>query len=362
MQILECTIEGYRSIKEAPWTLGQLNLITGTTGAGKSNLINALMMLSKASDGKLSAFVRESDGIDALRWDGEAKRIRITIKTDTRYTYKLSLIPYGISGHYIIEEESLKCEDTLLVRSDDKAEVFGENNQSMVFGVLELQQQESLLSSVNGALANSAFAESRIGDFRTSLAQWQLYKPLRLDIDSATRRPIVSRYETKLDAGGQNFINVLHTLYTGERQFKRILDRSMRAVFGNEFEELVFAPTLDKRIKMMVRFASLERECPVDALSSGTLQFLFLLTALNLPEFPPVMFFDEIERSMSSEMFPVIASQLIRASSFSQISVATNNSELIEMINKHTPQQTKVRWRRGQTTLSSEEEEVSKSE
>ena len=86
---------------------------------------------------------------------------------------------------------------------------------------------------------------------------------------------------------GQNLISVLHTLYTGDREFKREINAAMKAAFGDDFEELVFPPAADQRIQLRVRWRSLEREQSAADLSDGTLRFLFLLTVLASPEAGP---------------------------------------------------------------------------
>ena len=54
---------------------------------------------------------------------------------------------------------------------------------------------------------------------------------------------------TQLEPSGSNLINVLHTLYTGNRQFKKDLNAAMKAAFGDEFEKLVFPPAADQRVQ-----------------------------------------------------------------------------------------------------------------
>jgi hypothetical protein len=77
----------------------------------------------------------------------------------------------------------------------------------------------------------------------TTLAEW-----IRTDGPLARRAPVALsgknapggldgqrsrvRVEERLADDGQNLINVLHTLYTGNRDFKRTVDASMRAAFG----------------------------------------------------------------------------------------------------------------------------------
>ena len=93
----------------------------------------------------------------------------------------------------------------------------------------------------------------------------------------------MTRHEKRVQPDGQNLISVLHTLYTGDREFKKEINAAMNAAFGHDFEELVFAPASDQRIQLRVRWKSLNREQSAADLSDGTLRFLFLLTVLSSP-------------------------------------------------------------------------------
>ena len=71
------------------------------------------------------------------------------------------------------------------------------------------------------------------------------------------RQPAVTRLEKRIESDGQNLISVLHTLYTGDRDFKREINAAMKAAFGDDFEELVFPPAADQQIQLRVRWKSL---------------------------------------------------------------------------------------------------------
>ena len=63
-------IAGYRSIRSLILRLGQLNVITGANGSGKSNLYRALRMMADAADGRLTHSLAREDGLDSVLWAG----------------------------------------------------------------------------------------------------------------------------------------------------------------------------------------------------------------------------------------------------------------------------------------------------
>lgn len=92
------------------------------------------------------------------------------------------------------------------------------------------------------------------------MAAWSIYQDLHLNRDAPIRQPAVTRNIRRVSPDGQNLITVLHTLYTTDRDFKRNIDKAMRAAFGEDFEELIFPPAGDQRIKMRVRWRTLRQE------------------------------------------------------------------------------------------------------
>lgn len=49
-------IQNFRSVKDIALELGPLNIVFGPNGCGKSNIYNAIHLLTAAADGRLSGF------------------------------------------------------------------------------------------------------------------------------------------------------------------------------------------------------------------------------------------------------------------------------------------------------------------
>src|SRR5262249_19703132 len=146
-----------------------------------------------------------------------------------------------------------------------------------------------------------------VSPFLQYLEGWSIYHDVRMDAKSEIRRAAVSRYETRVESDGQNLVPVLHTLYTGDREFKRAINEGMFAAFGEEFEEINFAPDAARNIQLQIRWKSLRRDASAADLSDGTLRFLFLMTVLASPDPPPLIAIDEPETGLHPSMLPIVA-------------------------------------------------------
>ncbi len=63
-------IAGYRSIRELVLPLGQLNLVTGANGTGKSNLYKGLRLLWSAAQGDAVRALALEGGLNSVLWAG----------------------------------------------------------------------------------------------------------------------------------------------------------------------------------------------------------------------------------------------------------------------------------------------------
>jgi predicted ATPase len=154
-----------------------------------------------------------------------------------------------------------------------------------------------------------------------------------------------------VSSDAQNLIAVLHTLYSGDREFKRDIDSAMRAAFGGEFEEIVFPPAADQRIQLRVRWKSLRREQSAADLSDGTLRFLFLMAVLANPDSPSLIAIDEPEIGLHPSMLPIIAEYAKEASTRAQVILTTHSPALLDAFTSAEPQITVVEWPAGKTQL-----------
>ena len=163
--------------------------------------------------------------------------------------------------------------------------------------------------------------------------------------------PVVSRHATQLEPSGSNLINVLHTLYTGNRQFKKDLNAAMKAAFGDEFEELVFPPAADQRVQLRVRWKSLETEISATDLSAGTLQFLFLITVLMIPSPPSLVVIEEPEQYLHPSMLPIVAEHAVDAALRTQVVFTTHSPQFLDAFGDTHPTTTVLECREGRTHL-----------
>ncbi len=369
MKILELQIKGFRSLKDVTWKPGDLNVIIGPNGSGKSNLLRILELIAVSAQGRLGKHIQTLGGIEPLLWDGRVTEISWKIETSPidhwrnqmreSLTYQATLAQIGKSSTYRVGREVLgnyyrvqtgeKPDPFKLIdRLDKKANIFDENEHRFVAPEESFSEDETLLSLATGPFGYNKL----IPLYRRELAAWTVYHDLHVNRDSPIRQASVARLEKRVDPDGQNLISVLHTLYTGNRDFKHEINAAMNAAFGDDFEELVFPPASDQRIQLRLRWKSLKREQSAADISDGTLRFLFLLTVLASPEAAPLIAIDEPETGLHPSMLPVVAEYAVNAARRSQIILATHSPQLLDAFKQQTPGTTIALQQNGQTVLN----------
>ena len=361
MRIKQLKIEGFRSLKNVTWEPGDLNILIGPNGAGKSNLLRFLELMTVAAKGDLGKYIQSLGGIGAIVWDGQAKGISFSLACsgDDGFSalefYELQLARLGHSSAYLINREILagREKDSL-----ERIECIKRNlGRALLRGGLfdEVQEikrenindQETILSATSKILP--IFDDVTL--FKDYLSSFAVYHDIPSHHNSEMRRPSVSRIERRVDSDGQNLINVLHTLYTTNREFERSIDSAMRAAFGSDYEKLIFPPAADQLIQLRVRWKTLKREQSAADLSDGTLRFLFLITVLASPDPPPVIAIDEPETGLHPAMLPIIAEYAVDATLRAQVILTTHSPQLLDAFTDKNPTTTVTKWQDGETVL-----------
>jgi predicted ATPase len=364
MQITRLEVEGFRSLRKIVWEPGNLNVVIGPNGSGKSNLLRMLELISVSAQGRLGKYIQSLGGMDPIVWDGMAASIRFVIQTTPEggelgpERYELELARLGAGSSYKIDKETLSNAYKVrqkgkpkpfkfLERMAKSAVFFDEKEHKFTTPDEFVPDEESLLS-----IATGPFVKNRsIPPFQKQLAAISVYHDLHVNKEAAIRQPAIARMERRVDPDGQNLISVLHTLYTGNREFKQDIDAVMRVAFGDDFEELVFPPAADQKIQLRVRWKSLRREQSAADLSDGTLRFLFLLTVLSSPSPAPVIAIDEPETGLHPSMLPLIAEYAADAARRSQVILTTHSPQLLNAFAETRPTTTVAKWENGETTL-----------
>ncbi|WP_300160729.1 AAA family ATPase [Solidesulfovibrio sp.] len=365
MLIKRLEVKGFKSLKDVVWEPGPLTILIGPNGSGKTNILKAIELISSSGKGSLEDVIQVFGGISSIFWDGACRDIHIDFDinigeydfhpTPTYATYQININNSLFSSTYTLNHEKYTTYNTynnkfstLINRNSIMATVTTEGKDKQI----EINKQSIFNKETIVSRYNDRFdTDHEISALQYLLSTISTYNTILTTSNAKIRFPLITRHETDVHSDGQNLVNVLHTLYSENRDFENDINTAMRAAFGDDFDRLVFPPAADQLVQLRIRWKSLKREQSMLDLSDGTIRFLFLMTVLCNPEPPSLIAIDEPETGLHPSMFPIIAEYAAEASTRTQVVFSTHSPQFLDAFSDFNPTTTVTTWQDGETKI-----------
>lgn len=346
MTIKSISIKGFRSIRQIQLELGQLNVVSGANGCGKSNLYKAVRLLHEAATGRLSQAIADEGGIQKMMWAGghragdrakDPKRMMLAVEMQD-YDYQIEI---GFPEPLI----TLFALDPLIKKEAIWLSGYGRRPVSLL---MERINQTAFLKNIDGEkvhYATSLTAEDsmfgqlsephlypEVSQVKESLKRWRFYHEFSVSSQSPIRVPQVGIRSPILHHDGSNLAAAFETIR--ERGHTELLYDVLNQAFPDAHFQV---ECIAGRFQMLMQRQGILRPLESAELSDGTLRFLCLTVALLSPRPPSFMALNEPENSLHPQLLPALAKLIAEASRYTQLWVTTHSQELVEMIRQHEP-------------------------
>lgn len=335
-----------------PMEMQPLNVLIGPNASGKSNLIEAIGLLSAAPT-DLTAPIREGGGIGEWVWKGRAASPEARIEAilasphgDIPLRYRLAFAASG--QRFELTDEVLENE-----RPDSSA--FSEPRFFYRF------QNGHPVLNVRGANEEDEQDPSQYPNLRRLKREGlEPNQSVMLQRKDPDQYPEIT-YLGKRFAAIMLYREWTFGRYTAPRRPQRpdfpgdflLPDASNLGLVLNDLEHRLGIPRLIK--ENLGKFSSSFQDVtvklhggsvqlylhekglgpvPATRLSDGTLRYLCLLAILCHPSPPPVICIEEPELGMHPDIMPTIAELLIDASKRTQLFVTTHSVELVDALSE----------------------------
>lgn len=339
MKIDTISIKGYKSFaKVDQFALGNLNVLIGANGAGKSNFLSLFRLLTALSQGNLQNFVKGQGGPDALLHGGRKRTPSLSVE--------LKFCPNGdiVNGYTIVLEPTL---DNRLQFITEEPWIIGPRTGGRYAKryALGTAHEEARVTS------DSARAVSRY--VAHWMKSWQQFHFHDTSDAAAVKRPHPSNDNLRLKTQADNlaaYLYHLRALPGHEAAHRRIVDTiKLAAPFFGGF---VARDPVPEQVELEW-FEQSDPSTPYRAhvLSDGTLRFICLATLLLQPShlLPDTILIDEPELGLHPFAINLLADMLKEVSQDKQLIVSTQS---VELLNALDPEHVVVAQRvDGATTL-----------
>ncbi len=307
-------IEGYKSIREQYLSLGNLNVLIGANGSGKSNFISIFKFLRHLVEQRLQVTVREAGGAERLLHYGSKVTGEIFIQLNfPSYHYKATLSPSQDDSLFI------KLESTGFQQKED-AQPFWE---SLASGV-----SESRLKSTQ------TFSASFIYGILTT---WRVYHFHDTSESAKVKKTGKINDNSFLREDAANLAAFLYRMKTEHpKHYQRIVRIIQQVVPMFRDFDLRQDPLNPDTIRLEWREIDSDYIFSASDLSDGSLRFICIASMLLQPDRPELILLDEPELGLHPAAIQVLAGLLKKVSALSQLIISTQS---VALVSAFTPEE-----------------------
>ena len=337
MPISLLSVQGYRSIRTLWTRLGNVNVVLGPNGSGKTNLYRSLALLVEAAHGRLAHSVAREGGMPSLMWAGgyrkhERHGVIVEVRFDAfAYRIEMGLVMpertmFGLDPE--VKQESVTFTEgrrkavTLMERAGPTAWMRDDEGKRISYP-LELSSSESVLSQLR-----DRHRYPEIASISERIQGWRFYHHFRTDPEAPVRQPQVGVRTHVLASSGDDLAAALQTI-------REVGDgTALGEVVADAFPGGRVLVHADEMLRVAVRMhmPGIQRPLEATELSDGTLRYLCLAAALLTPRPPELLALNEPETSLHPQLLAPLGRLIARASRGSQLFVTTHSAELAKYI------------------------------
>ncbi len=324
----EIKINGYRIFREFEAELGDLTVVIGANGTGKSSLFEFLDFLSQAVVDPLPPEIDERSAGKLLFHAGGPERLSVAASLDIGrplpVRYEVEIL--GPVGTPVVSREVLMALDEsaeepfeFLRASGRHATIRHQREGVLALNPRSVQPHELALRH---AVDPELVTQSQVRSFLSSL---RVYTGFEMASGREIGRPVPTEPEPILAPDGGNLSAVLMWLRTKHDDVWSELETHLRSAIPG-FRSLNVEPSGGRGTIMGTwREEGLREQLNLADLSDGTLRFLCWAALCLSPKIPSLLCVDEPELGLHPRVLPILAALFQLASDRTQVVITTHS-------------------------------------
>jgi len=326
MKLKKLKLQGFKSIPSGENGLdldfGDVNVILGANGSGKSNLLSFFEMMNKIMNKNLQVHIGKNGYAQSFLHFGP----KITKKIEAKLTFSDEKVKDSYS--FTLESST----DDRMFFAEEKTEHNTGSPESSFSAQHKSGDRECFIF---GDQQNNNLFEN-ITIFKT-INRIELFQFQDTSFESAMRRSMYIENDKTLYRDGSNLAPYLYRLKNDE-QYKKYYDRIVLSVqmvmpHFSDFDLVPFMAGKEQRVTLNWRsIGDKPYLFSPHQISDGTLRFIALATLLLQPpeKLPPIIVIDEPELGLHPSALSVLTGMVKIASQSSQIIMATQSPRLLD--------------------------------
>lgn len=307
-QLSRIIIKGYKSIKKCDISLGKINVLIGSNGAGKSNFISAFSLLQSILSRNMQVFVAQS-GLNTLFYQG--RKVTEEIGFEAFFgnnSYGFNLIP-----------------------TDDNRIVF----RKEFFGYHGAWENESNVSRGHRESEWQTGAGNQIDQYVIPILEKQNWRVYHFHDTGRSARVKQEHNISNNKVLLNDAANLAAFLYRLKQNYEKNYEEIVRTIqlIAPYFADFVLEPQEGNEEQIVLKWQQKYCEDIFNAsqLSDGTLRFICLATLLLQPHElqPATIIVDEPELGLHPYAITIFAEMVRQLSDEKQIIISTQSVEML---------------------------------
>ena len=376
MVIETLAIGGYRSLRDVRIDLGQLTLVTGANGSGKSSLYRGLRLLADVAQGRLVTSLAADGGLPSTLWAGPEKLSRAMLEGElpvqgTRRNGPVSLRMGWASEDYgyaidlglprpsltmFTHDPEIKLESVWTGKRLGRSNCFAERKGPLV----RIRDESGRWTDVTTGLAATDSMMTHCADprqapellaMREQFRAWRFFDHLRTDRDAPARRPHVGCFTPVMASDGSDLASAIQTIIeVGD-------NLALAETIEDAFPGMrLSVASVAGQLELQVRQNGLLRPLGTAELSDGTLRYLMMAAILLSPRPSTLLVLNEPESSLHPDLLAPLGRLIASAAARSQIVVVSHAESLAHALHDaRAVTQVRLEKRLGETIVADAE-------
>ncbi len=312
--INKLSIRGFKSIRKLEKLyLGDLNILIGANGVGKSNFVSYFRLLGEMLDKRLQVWTKKQGGAERI--------ITFGVKETDRFS---SFVEFGLNGYKFEIEPNLDGGFTFSREAlFFNGPIYGKKWIQLGSGHDEAKLKQEYEDAPKGSEADYCYS---------SISSWRVYHFHDTSETAGVKRQGSLHDSDYLRPDASNLAAFLYQLKIQSPDAYKQIRKTIKLAIPF-FDDFVLKPrmlpTEEEQIRLLWKQKDNDYALWPSQLSDGSIRFICLVTALLQPDPPSTIIIDEPELGLHPYAITLLGGLLRSASSRMQVIVSTQSVPLL---------------------------------
>ena len=319
-KIERLTIRGFKSIREmSNFPLGDVNIVVGANGAGKSNFVQLFRMVRAMLSKGFQNFIATHGGAVSFLHNG----LKVTKEIEAEFNFGKNSYRFALTP---------TADETFTISESRRFENYGWSCYGSGLKESRLVDEKDDVSSYYGNHGNYPGVGHYVYD---AISRWVVYHFHDTSDSAPMRQSEIVEDCAYLREDAANIAPFLKALREdgpeGVKSYREIVD-AVRLVMPF-FEDFTLTPIKfgpAQKVKLTWKQKGSDYPFQPYHLSDGAIRFICLVTALLQPKPPSTIIIDEPELGLHPQAIAILADLIKAAASRTQVIVATQSPLLVD--------------------------------